>query len=59
MARAEAIRAGYSCRRSADGIYIALAEQLTAVMPTTLLTFDQDMKSQAAKNAPTVTVVTL
>lgn len=54
--RAEAIRGNYTCRRSADGLYLALAEQLTATMLTVLLTFDQDMPKQAARNAPTVTV---
>ncbi len=54
--RAEAIRGTYTCRRSADGIYIALAEELTAERPTILLTFDEDMSKQAAKHAPTVTV---
>jgi predicted nucleic acid-binding protein len=53
--RAEAIRGGYTCRRSADGIYIALAEELAVGTPTTLLTFDEDMVKQAAKHAPTVT----
>lgn len=54
--RAEAIRAGYSCRRSADGIYIALAEQLAQTRPTVLLTFDKDLLRQAARHAPNVTV---
>ena len=54
--RAEAIRTTYTCRRSADGIYIALAEELTATRPTVLLTFDKDMPNQIAKNAPTVSV---
>jgi predicted nucleic acid-binding protein len=54
--RAEAIRGSYTCRRSADGIYIALAEELTAMKPTELLTFDEDMVKQAAKHAPTVSV---
>jgi predicted nucleic acid-binding protein len=57
--RAEEIRGNYTCRRSADGLYIALAEQLTATRPTVLLTFDQDLPKQAAKNAPTVNVVLL
>ncbi|MCX6381632.1 MAG: type II toxin-antitoxin system VapC family toxin [Armatimonadetes bacterium] len=57
--RAEAIRDSYGCSRSADGIYIALAEALTASVPTVLLTFDTGMSSQAARNAPTVTVQTL
>lgn len=59
MRRAEAIRDSYGCSRSADGIYIALAEALAASVPTVLLTFDTGMSSQAARNAPTVTVQTL
>ncbi len=55
-ARAEAIRQSYGCSRSADGIYIALAEELARYGPTELLTFDQGMVNQAAKNAPTVKV---
>lgn len=55
-ARAEAIRQSYGCSRSADGIYIALAEQLAQQGPTEVLTFDQGMVNQAAKNAPTVKV---
>ncbi len=54
--RAEAIRGSYTCRRSADGLYIALAEWLTQTRPTVLLTLDVDMPKQAAKNAPTVKV---
>lgn len=57
--RAEAIRGGYSCRRSADGFYIALAEQLTQTRPTTLLTFDKELPKQAARHAPSVTVKVL
>lgn len=55
-ARAEAIRQSYGCSRSADGIYIALAEELAQHGPTELLTFDQGMVNQAAKNAPTVKI---
>ena len=54
--RAEEIRSGYSCRRSADSLYIALAEELSQFVPTELLTFDEDLPKQAAKNAPTVKV---
>jgi predicted nucleic acid-binding protein len=54
--RAEQIGNGYGCSRSADGIYIALAEELTANGPTALLTFDQGCPNQAAAKAPTVTV---
>jgi len=56
IARAEEIRGGYSCRRSADGLYIALAEELSQSVPTELLTFDEDLPKQAAKNAPAVKV---
>ncbi len=55
-ARAEAIRESYGCSRSADGIYIALAEQLAQQGATELLTFDQGIVNQAARNAPTVKV---
>lgn len=54
--RAEAIRGTYTCRQSADGIYIALAEVLTIVRPTSLLTFDEDMMKQASHYASTVNV---
>jgi len=57
--RAEAIRSGYGCSRSADGIYIALAEELALSMPSIILTFDQSMSNQASRHAPTVTVVEL
>lgn len=56
IARAERIGSGYGCSRSADGIYIALAEELSQTRPTTLLTFDQNMPNQAARNAPSVNV---
>jgi predicted nucleic acid-binding protein len=52
--RAEAIRRGYSCRRSADGIYVALAELLAAGRPTVLLTFDKEMARQANRVSPAV-----
>ncbi len=54
--RAEQIGSGYGCSRSADGIYIALAEQLAQTRPTVLLTFDKGLPKQAAMHAPTVTV---
>jgi predicted nucleic acid-binding protein len=54
--RTEAIRGTYTCRGSADGVNIALAEELTTVRPTVLLTFDEDMVKQANNNAPTVNV---
>jgi len=54
--RAEQISSGYGCSRSADGIYIALAEELQQSMPAVILTFDRDMPGQAASKAPSVTV---
>jgi len=56
IARAEQIRSGYGCSHSADGIYIALAEELSQSGATELLTFDADLPKQAARNAPTVKV---
>jgi predicted nucleic acid-binding protein len=56
IARAEQIRSGYGCSRSADGIYIALAEELSAIRTTEFLTFDGDTRNQALRNAPTVSV---
>ncbi len=54
--RADQIRAGYGCSRSADAIYIALAEELSLTYSTRLLTFDRGLPNQAARNAPTVSV---
>ncbi len=54
--RAEQIGSGYGCSRSADAIYIALAEQLAFTRPTVLLTFDKGLPRQAARHAPTVKV---
>ena len=54
--RAEAVRGTYSCRRSADGIYLAFAEELSGTMPTMLLTFDSDLAKQAAIHAPALKV---
>lgn len=59
IARAEQIADSYGCSRSADGLYIALAEELARTRPTVLLTFDQGIPNQAARNAPTVTVQVL
>jgi predicted nucleic acid-binding protein len=55
-ARAEQIRGTYGCSRSADGLHIALAEQLAQAGPTELVTFDADLQSQTATAAPTVTI---
>jgi predicted nucleic acid-binding protein len=54
--RAEEIRGSYGCSRSADGLYIALAEQLAQTGPAELVTFDAGMQSQAASAAPGVVV---
>jgi len=59
IARAEQIADSYGCSRSADGIYIALAEELSQTRSTVLLTFDQGMTNQAARNAPTVVIQVL
>jgi predicted nucleic acid-binding protein len=56
VVRAQAIGEGFSCYRSADGLYVALAEELSKSRPTVLLTFDEAMPNQAKQNAPTVTV---
>ncbi len=56
IARAEEIRHSYGCSHSADGLYIALAEGISQTVTTELLTFDEGMSKQAAKNAPTVKV---
>ncbi len=54
--RAAAACGSYTCRRSADGIYIALAEHLATSYRTVLLTFDENMAKQAARISPAVTV---
>lgn len=54
--RADSVRGAYACRRSADGIYIALAEELDATIATVLLTFDEDLAKQTTRYAPAVTV---
>ena len=57
--RAEAIRGTYGCSRSADGLYIALAEELAHSVPTELVTFDVALAKQVQEVAPTVKVVLL
>jgi predicted nucleic acid-binding protein len=57
--RAEQIRAGYGCSRSADGIFIALCEELARHGRSEIATFDDSMRLQAAANAPTVSINTL
>jgi predicted nucleic acid-binding protein len=55
-ARAEQLRGTYGCSRSADGLYLALAEELANAGPAEFVTFDVDLQKQAASHAPTVTV---
>lgn len=59
MRRAEQMRQGYGCSRSADSFYIALAEHLSASQSSELLTFDAGQQSQAAILAPGVAVTLL
>ena len=54
--RAFEIQQSYGCSRSADGIYIALAEHLAKSYTVEIVTFDGGLVNQAAKNAPTVKV---
>ena len=54
--RANQICDHYGASRSNDSLYIALAEQLGQTYVTHLMTFDQDISKQAARNAPTVNV---
>lgn len=57
--RAREIQNDYGCSRSADSIYIALAEDLAKTRTAELLTFDKGMINQAAKGVPTVRVKVL
>src|SRR5437764_8407270 len=50
ISRAAAIADGYGCSRTADALYIALAEELGASMSADLVTFDADLPNQAARN---------
>jgi predicted nucleic acid-binding protein len=56
IVRAEDLRSGYGCSRSADSIYLALAEELAASMGADLLTFDRDLEKQAPKKTPIVNI---
>ena len=56
---AQAIGADYGCSRSADGIYIALTEQLAQTRPTVLITFDKALSRQVSLRAAGVTVLLL
>ena len=57
--RAEEIRGNLGCSHSADGIYLALAEELAKVSDTEVVTFDNGMQSQAPKGVPGLLVVVL
>ncbi|MDQ3013891.1 MAG: type II toxin-antitoxin system VapC family toxin [Acidobacteriota bacterium] len=54
--RAKEIQSGYGCSRSADCLYIALAEDLAKGGASELLTFDKGTVNQVAKHAPSVKV---
>ena len=56
---AQAVGAGYGCSRSADGIYIALAQQLAQNRLTVLITFDKALSHQASLQTPGVNVCLL
>lgn len=57
--RAELMRSGYGCSRSADSFYIALAESLAAQQISEILTFDIGQQRQATAVAPSVIVTLL
>jgi len=56
IARAEQIRSGYGCSRSADGLYLALTEELSGTGPAEFLTFDAGLQNQVRANAPSVVI---
>jgi len=56
IARAEQIRSGYGCSRSADSLYVALTEELSGAGPAELLTFDAGLQNQVRANAPSVVI---
>jgi predicted nucleic acid-binding protein len=55
-ARAEELRTGYGCSRSADGLYLVLAERLAVAGPVELLTLDRGMAAQAVGCRPPIVV---
>jgi len=57
--RAEEIRGALACKRSADGIYLALAEELQRAANTEVVTFDGGMRAQAAACSLSPPVVVL
>jgi len=56
IARSAQLRQGYECRRSADSIYLALAEELSTLGAVELLTFDQGQAAQATAILPQISV---
>jgi predicted nucleic acid-binding protein len=56
IARAEQIRGTHGCSHSADGVYLALTEELTKTRTAEIVTFDAGMDNQAKKYSPTVRV---
>jgi len=54
--RAEEIRQGRGCSHSADGLYLALAEELSTLGAVELLTFDQGQAAQATAILPQISV---
>ena len=57
--RAEFMRGTYGCSRSADGLYLALAETLTQTGSAELITFDIALAAQASVLLPSLTVCLL
>jgi len=57
--RAEQIRAGLGCSRSADGIYLALADELSKTTSTEVITFDTSMPNQAKSSSVISAIVVL
>lgn len=49
--RAEAIRGAYGCSKTADAVYLALAEELKASRQAEFVTFDYKIKNQAKANS--------
>jgi predicted nucleic acid-binding protein len=57
--RAEEMRGTLGCSRSADGIYLALAEELNKVARSEVVTFDNGMQSQVTSCSLALTVIVL
>jgi predicted nucleic acid-binding protein len=56
VARGEALRSGYGRSRSADRLYIALAEELARDPITEIVTLDESLPNRASRNAPSINV---